>query len=70
MKLNGYCLCEEVLKQDHEKEGDGTLLRQLLTNSLKRKCDELITEQPSKNIRKAIASNNNIESLIQNDITG
>jgi len=44
VKLNGDCLCEEVLTHNHESEDDGTrLVRQQLTNSLKRKCDELIT---------------------------
>jgi len=40
----------------HEREGDGTLVLQQLINSLKRKCDELIIERPSKIIRKEIAS--------------
>jgi len=43
-------------------------VRQQLTNSLKRKCDELITERPSKIIRKEIASNSHSKSLLQNDI--
>ncbi|XP_022164638.1 uncharacterized protein LOC111029781 [Myzus persicae] len=68
VKLNGDCLCEEVLTHNHESENDGTLVRQQLTNSLKRKCDELITERPSKIIRKEIASNSHSESLLQNDI--
>jgi hypothetical protein len=68
VKLNGDCLCEEVLTHNHESEDDGKLVRQQLTNSLKRKCDELITERPSKIIRKEIASNSYSESLLQNDI--
>ena len=39
-----------------------------MANSLKRKCDELITERPSKIIRKEIALNSNSVSLIQNYI--
>jgi len=66
--MNGDCLCEEVLTHNHEREGDGTLVRQQLTNSLKRKCDELITERPSKIIRKEIATNSHSDSLLQNDI--
>ncbi|KAL4091997.1 hypothetical protein QTP88_026588 [Uroleucon formosanum] len=58
----------KVLTHNHESEDDGTFVRQQLTNSLKRKCDELITEQPSKIIRKEIASNSHSESLLQNDI--
>ncbi|CAH1726162.1 unnamed protein product [Aphis gossypii] len=42
VKLNGDCLCKEVLTHshigNHEKEDDGTtLVRQQLTNSLKKK---------------------------------
>ncbi|XP_025408845.1 uncharacterized protein LOC112682456 [Sipha flava] len=68
IKLNGDCLCEEVLTHNHESEDDGKLVRQKLTNSLKRKCDKLITERPSKIKRKEIASNIHSESLLQNDI--
>ncbi|KAL4143941.1 hypothetical protein QTP88_006189 [Uroleucon formosanum] len=67
-KLNGYGLCEEVLKHNHKSEDDGTLVRQQLTNSLKRKWNELITEPPSKIIRKEIASHSHSESLLQNYI--
>lgn len=56
------------LNTNHEREGDGTLVWQQLSNSLKRKCDKLITERPSTSILKEIASNKNSESLIKHDI--
>jgi len=37
VKLNGDCLCKEILTHNHEREDNGTLMRQQLINSLKRK---------------------------------
>jgi hypothetical protein len=59
VKLNRNCLCKSVLTHNYEKENDGTLVRQKLTNSFKRKCDKLITERLSEIIRKEIALNSN-----------
>jgi len=43
VKLNKDCLCEEVLTHNHEREGDGTLVRQqLLTISLKKNVTNLL----------------------------
>lgn len=69
MKLHNDSIVQQQINHNHEPDTDGVLARQTVSNNLKRKGDALITEKPSKMIRREITSSSSYGfTLTQHDL--